>query len=154
METVYWASITFYSTMVYLHLCAAEPPDQQRQQEQQDPGKQEKKRQRILPLGEAVSLVLELALKLHRSRPRQMVRIVRPLFLAGIATRDQIYQDWVSIRLRELGRYGQNFSRVSRQFDEMIRGDRAWLNPPYSIWPEDRKHEARPEEQDAREIQA
>lgn len=108
METVYWASITFYSTIVYLHLCT-EAPEQREQQE-------------IPSLGEAVSLVLELALKLHRSRPRLMVRIVWPLFLAGIATRDAIYQDWVSIRLRELGRYGQNYSRVSRHFDEMIRG--------------------------------
>ncbi|PLB49374.1 C6 zinc finger domain protein [Aspergillus steynii IBT 23096] len=101
METVYWASITFYSTIVYLHLCTADTPEQHREE------------QEILSLGEAVSLVLELALKLHRSRPRLTVRIVWPLFLAGIATRDAIYQDWVSIRLRELGRYGQNYSRVS-----------------------------------------
>lgn len=108
METVYWASITFYSTIVYLHLCTTEGPE---------------RNQGILSRDEAVSLVLELALKLHRSRPRLTVRIVWPLFLAGIATRDAIYQDWVSIRLRELGRYGQNYSRVSRHFDECVRQD-------------------------------
>lgn len=132
METVYWASITFYSTIVYLHLCTAETPEQQQSgnaEREQESGKEKqgqehhrRRQQHILARGEAVSLVLELALKLHRSRPRLMVRIVWPLFLAGIATRDPIYQDWVSIRLRELGRYGQNYSRVSRHFDGIIRG--------------------------------
>jgi hypothetical protein len=42
--------------------------------------------------------------------------------MAGVSTADRIYQDWVSIRLRELGRYGQNYSRVSQRFDEIIRG--------------------------------
>jgi hypothetical protein len=51
-----------------------------------------------------------------------MVRIAWPLFIAGIATPDQIYQDWVSIRLRELGRYGENFTKVSMRFDEIVRG--------------------------------
>lgn len=51
-----------------------------------------------------------------------MVRTTWPLFMAGVATPDRIYQDWVSIRLRELGRYGQNYGRVSRRFDEIIRG--------------------------------
>ena len=77
---------------------------------------------RWLPLAGAVSEVLELSLKLHRSKPWLMIRIAWPLFLAGIATHDQIYQDWVSIRLRELGRYGQNFTRVSQRFDEIIQG--------------------------------
>jgi hypothetical protein len=56
-----------------------------------------------------------------------MVRIVWPLFIAGIATSDQIYQDWVSIRLRELGRYGQNYERICRRFGEIIQG-----NHPYT----------------------
>lgn len=51
-----------------------------------------------------------------------MIRIAWPLFVAGIATSDRIYQDWVSIRLRELGRYGQNFTGVSKRFDEIIKG--------------------------------
>lgn len=51
-----------------------------------------------------------------------MVRIPWQLFLAGIATPDRIYQDWVSIRLRELGCYGRNFSRLSDRFDQIIRG--------------------------------
>ncbi|KAK1149802.1 hypothetical protein N8T08_003353 [Aspergillus melleus] len=116
METVYWASITFYSTIVYLHLCTAETPEQEQETVNEKQGQEHHRRQlqHILARGEAVSLVLELALKLHRSRPRLMVRIVWPLFLAGIATRDPIYQDWVSIRLRELGRYGQNYSRGTK----------------------------------------
>lgn len=77
---------------------------------------------RWIPLNSAISQVLELSLKLHKSRPRQMVRITWPLFIAGIATSDKIYQDWVSIRLREIGRYGQNFARVSQRFDEIIQG--------------------------------
>lgn len=79
-----------------------------------------------MPLPVAVSQVLELGLKLHRSRPRLMVRITWPLFLAGIATSDRIYQDWVSIRLRELGRYGQNYARISLRFDEIIRGSQPY----------------------------
>jgi hypothetical protein len=51
-----------------------------------------------------------------------MVRIIWPLFLAGIATSDQIYQDWVAIQLRDLGRYGENYTRISRRFDELIQG--------------------------------
>jgi hypothetical protein len=52
-----------------------------------------------------------------------MVRIVWPLFIAGIATSDQIYQDWVAIRLRELGRYGQNYDRICGRFYEIIQGN-------------------------------
>jgi hypothetical protein len=110
METIYWAAITYYSTIVYFHLCFDRLlPDNSMQTV-------------LLSQEKAVSLVLELALKLHRSRPHLMVRITWPLFMAGVATADRIYQDWVSIRLRELGRYGQNYSRVSQRFDEIIRG--------------------------------
>ncbi|XHF96726.1 hypothetical protein AWENTII_000345 [Aspergillus wentii] len=118
METIYWASITYYGTIVYFYLCFgsliptgyAEP--------------------RWLSCSDAVSQVLELALKLHRSRPRLMARITWPLFMAGIATSDRIYQDWVSIRLRELGRYGQNFTRVSHRFDEIIQGSDPFASGP------------------------
>jgi hypothetical protein len=110
METIYWAAITYYSTIVYFHLCFDRLlPDNSMQTV-------------LLSQEKAVSLVLELSLKLHRSRPHLMVRITWPLFMAGVATADRIYQDWVSIRLRELGRYGQNYSRVSQRFDEIIRG--------------------------------
>ncbi|KAJ5946588.1 C6 zinc finger domain protein [Penicillium verhagenii] len=113
METVYWASITFYSTMIYFHLCFQDILNKA-------PGT------RIdinfMSLSAAVSHVLELSLKLHRSRPHLVLRITWPLFIAGIATSDQIYQDWVSIRLRELGRYGQNYDRISRRYDEIIQG--------------------------------
>ncbi|KAJ6186598.1 hypothetical protein N7519_007899 [Penicillium mononematosum] len=111
METIFWSAITYYGTVVYFHLCfedlAARQPEFQTS---------------MIPLTTAVSLVLELSLKLHRSRPRLLVRITWPLFIAGIATSDQIYQDWVSIRLRELGKYGQNYDRISRRFDEISRG--------------------------------
>ncbi|KAF7591192.1 hypothetical protein BBP40_001851 [Aspergillus hancockii] len=122
LETIYWASITFYSTIVCFHLCFHDilpsPPVPSR----------------FPSLASSVSQVLELALKLHRSRPRLMVRIVWPLFVAGIATPDQIYQDWVSIQLKELGRYGENFTRVSGRFDEIVKGEGdlfgwgEWLN--------------------------
>ncbi|KAJ5086462.1 hypothetical protein NUU61_007769 [Penicillium alfredii] len=112
METIYWSSITYYSTIVYFHLCFRETLSES-SNEQSDA--------QILPLNNAVSQVLGLSLKLHHSRPRLMVRITWPLFIAGIATSDRIYQDWVSIRLRELGRYGQNYTRISRRFDEVIR---------------------------------
>lgn len=118
METIYWASITFYSTMIYFHLCF---------QEVLNKGASTKIRGSFMSLDTAVSLVLELSLKLHRSRPRLMVRITWPLFIAGIATSDQIYQDWVSIRLRELSRYGQNFGRISRRFDEIIQGSHPYV---------------------------
>lgn len=75
----------------------------------------------LMPLHTAISNVLELSLKLYRSRPRVLTRITWPLFIAGIATPDKIYQDWVSVRLCELGRYGQNFARISERFDEIIR---------------------------------
>ncbi|RAH86158.1 hypothetical protein BO86DRAFT_415642 [Aspergillus japonicus CBS 114.51] len=94
LETIFWATITFYGTIVYFHLCFKDTT--------------------------AVNQVLSLSLKLHRSRPHLMVRIIWPLFIAGIATPDRIYQDWVSIRLQELGRYGLNYSRVSRRFDEIV----------------------------------
>ncbi|KAF7158063.1 hypothetical protein CNMCM5623_002575 [Aspergillus felis] len=110
METIYWAAITYYSTIVFFHLCF----DRQLPDKSTQTG--------LMSQEKAVSLVLELSLKLHRSRPHLMVRITWPLFMAGVATADRIYQDWVSIRLRELGRYGQNYSRVSRRFDEIIRG--------------------------------
>jgi hypothetical protein len=110
MEIIYWAAITYYSTIVYFHLCFDRLlPDKSLQTG-------------LMSQEKAVSLVLELSLKLHRSRPHLMVRITWPLFMAGVATADRIYQDWVSIRLRELGRYGQNYSRVSRRFDDIIRG--------------------------------
>ena len=110
LETIYWASITYYSTIVYFYLCFKDRIPEQYTQP------------RWMSLNSAVSQVLELSLKLHRSRPRLMVRITWPLFIAGIATPDRIYQDWVSIRLRELGRYGQNFARVSKRYDEIIQG--------------------------------
>ncbi|KAJ5817260.1 hypothetical protein N7447_009493, partial [Penicillium robsamsonii] len=110
METIFWSAITYYGTVVYFHLCIEDRPEFQSYHKI------------ILPLTTAVSLVLELSLKLHRSRPRLVVRITWSLFIAGIATSDRIYQDWVAIRLRELGRYGQNYERISARFDEIIKG--------------------------------
>ncbi|RAL02679.1 uncharacterized protein BO80DRAFT_443476 [Aspergillus ibericus CBS 121593] len=110
METVFWASITYYGTIVYFHLCFKDLLAEGLQ------------RADLMTLHDAVCQVLELSLKLHRSRPHLMVRIIWPLFIAGIATADRIYQDWVSIRLHELGRYGLNYSRVSARFDEIIQG--------------------------------
>ncbi|PWY80903.1 C6 zinc finger domain protein [Aspergillus sclerotioniger CBS 115572] len=110
METVFWAAITYYGTIVYLHLCC------------KDNFAEGFQRADLMSLHDAVCQVLELSLKLHRSRPHLMVRIIWPLFIAGIATSDRIYQDWVSIRLHELGRYGLNYSRVSARFDEIIQG--------------------------------
>ncbi|KAJ5281329.1 hypothetical protein N7478_006701 [Penicillium angulare] len=118
METVYWASITFYSTMIYFHLCF---------QEVLNKGSSTQIHGSFMTLSTAVSHVLELSLKLHRSRPRLMVRITWPLFIAGIATSDRIYQDWVSIRLRELSRYGQNYGRISKRFDEIIQGGHPYV---------------------------
>lgn len=118
METIYWAAITFYSTMVYFHLCF---------QDTLNKGPDTQVNISFMSLSAAVSHVLELSLKLHRTRPRLMVRITWPLFIAGIATSDQIYQDWVSIRLRELGRYGQNYDRISRRFDEIIQGGHPYV---------------------------
>ena len=113
METIYWASITFYNTAIYFHLCF---------QDILNKFPATRVHNNLLSLNTAVSQVLELSLKLHRSRPRLVVRIIWPLFIAGIATTDQTYQDWVSIRLRELGRYGQNYTRISQRYDEIIQG--------------------------------
>ncbi|KAJ5489334.1 hypothetical protein N7539_004224, partial [Penicillium diatomitis] len=119
METSYWAAITFYSTIIFYHLCfqdivtkhpAAQLPCTATA---------------LMSLAEAVSRVLDLSLKLHRSRPHLVVRIAWPLFLAGVATPDQIYQDWVSIRLRELGRFGQNYARISMRFDGIVKGGKS-----------------------------
>ncbi|OJJ48602.1 hypothetical protein ASPZODRAFT_1631609 [Penicilliopsis zonata CBS 506.65] len=110
VETIYWSSIAFYGAVVYFYLCFRH----QVPNEWNPP--------RGLSLEEAVSHVLELSLKMHRSRPRLMVRIACPLFLAGIATTDKIYQDWVSVRLKDLRGYGQNFARISARFDELLRG--------------------------------
>ncbi|CAG8902772.1 unnamed protein product [Penicillium egyptiacum] len=115
METIFWSAITYYGTVVYFHLCFEDLLTGRPELQSYN--------QSMLPLTTAVSLVLELSLKLHRSRPRLLVRITWPLFIAGIATSDRIYQDWVSIRLRELGRYGQNYDRISRRFDEISQGD-------------------------------
>ncbi|KAJ6091960.1 hypothetical protein N7467_003929, partial [Penicillium canescens] len=115
METVFWSAITYYGTIVYFHLCF---------QDLVNDWPSIQNYNSIIPLSTAVSQVLELSLKLHRSRPRIMIRIVWPLFIAGIATSDQIYQDWVSIRLRELGRYGQNYDRICRRFEEIIQGNK------------------------------
>ncbi|RAH39559.1 uncharacterized protein BO95DRAFT_328247, partial [Aspergillus brunneoviolaceus CBS 621.78] len=115
LETIFWATITFYGTIVYFHLCFKDtvPPTSTTTTTQQHTAQ-------LPPLETAVNQVLSLSLKLHRSRPHLMVRIIWPLFIAGIATPDRIYQDWVSIRLQELGRYGLNYSRVSRRFDEIV----------------------------------
>lgn len=115
METVFWSAITYYGTIVYFHLCF---------QDLVNDWPSIQSYNSIITLSTAVSQVLELSLKLHRSRPRLMVRIVWPLFIAGIATSDRIYQDWVSIRLRELGRYGQNYDRICRRFEEIIQGNK------------------------------
>lgn len=120
METIFWSAITYYGTVVYFHLCfeglvTGRPKFQTYNHS-------------ILPVTTAVSLVLELSLKLHRSRPRLLVRITWSLFIAGIATSDRIYQDWVSIRLRELGRYGQNYARISRRFDEISHGGHSYFH--------------------------
>ncbi|KAH3186303.1 hypothetical protein KXW84_000121 [Aspergillus fumigatus] len=94
METIYWAAITYYSTIVYFHLCFDRLlPDNLQTV--------------LMPQEKAVSLVLELSLKLHRSRPHLMVRITWPLFMAGVATADRIYQDWVSIRRESWGGMGR-----------------------------------------------
>lgn len=113
LETIHWSAITFYSTFVFFHLCFQSILNKH-------PSTQV--HYNLMSLPDAVSQVLELSLKLHRSRPRLMVRIIWPLFLAGIATSDQIYQDWVAIRLRELGRFGENYTRISGRYDEIIRG--------------------------------
>ncbi|CAI7591039.1 unnamed protein product [Penicillium glandicola] len=110
METALWSAITYYGTVVYFHfsfqdLIASQPEFQSYNHS-------------TISLTTAVSLVLELSLKLHRSRPRLLIRITWPLFIAGIATSDQIYKDWVSIRLRELGRYGKDYDRISARFDK------------------------------------
>jgi hypothetical protein len=117
METIFWSAITYYGTVVYFHLCFEDLVARRPEFETS-----------MLPLTTAVSFVLELGLKLHRSRPRLLVRITWPLFIAGIATSDRIYQDWVSIRLRELGRYGQNYDRISRRFDEISQGGHTYLH--------------------------
>jgi hypothetical protein len=117
LETVYWSTITFYSTIVFFHLCFQENSNKNFGTQAYD---------NLMTLRDAVSQVLELSLKLHRSRPRLMVRIIWPLFLAGIATSDQIYQDWVAIQLKELGRYGENFTRISRRFNEIIQGSQPY----------------------------
>ncbi|KAL3457046.1 hypothetical protein BJX64DRAFT_296243 [Aspergillus heterothallicus] len=115
METTYWASITFYGTIVYFYFCT-------KQLRKGSDLESQSHISRLLPLETAVSHVLELSLRLYRSRPRLMLRIPWQLFIAGIATSDTIYQDWVSIRLRELGKYGRNFLRLSDRYDEIIRG--------------------------------
>lgn len=120
METIFWSAITFYGTIVYFHLCFEDILKDQ-------PDLQNSERD-ILPLNTTVSQVLALSLKMHRSRPRLLVRITWPLFIAGIATSDRIYQDWVSIRLRELGRYGQNYERISRRFDEISQGGQSYFH--------------------------
>lgn len=120
METVFWSAITFFGTIVYFHLCFENVLKNQ-QDSQHD-------QHNMISLTTAVSSVLELSLKMHRSRPRLLVRITWPLFIAGIATSDRIYQDWVSIRLRELGRYGQNYERISRRFDEISQGGQSYFN--------------------------
>lgn len=120
METIFWSAITFYGTIVYFHLCFEDILKDQ-------PDLRNSERD-MLPLNTAVSQVLELSLKMHRSRPRLLVRITWPLFIAGIATSDRIYQDWVSIRLRELGRYGQNYERISRRFDEISQGGQSYFH--------------------------
>lgn len=118
METNFWAVISFYSAIVYFHLCLQTiPKDNSIAEVDND----------IPALNVAVSQVLELSLKLHRNRPHLVLRLTWPLFVAGIATSDQIYQDWVSIRLRELGRYGQNYSQISQRFDEMLRGSHSYF---------------------------
>ncbi|KAJ5137877.1 hypothetical protein N7526_004110 [Penicillium atrosanguineum] len=118
LETVCWSAITFYSTVVFFHLCFQSILNKH-------PGTQV--HDNLMTLPDAVSQVLELSLKVHRSRPRLMIRIIWPLFLAGIATSDQIYQDWVAIQLRELGRFGENYTRISRRFDEIIQGSQPYL---------------------------
>ncbi|OOQ85312.1 C6 zinc finger domain protein [Penicillium brasilianum] len=119
LETSHWAAITFYSTIVFFHLCFQDIINKH-------PGTQV--HSKLMPLSSAVSLVLELSLKLHRSRPHLIVRITWPLFLAGIATSDRIYQDWVSIRLKELGRFGQNYTRIGLRFDEIIQGGHPYVS--------------------------
>lgn len=117
METIFWSAITYYGTVAYFHLCF-----------ERLVARRSELQPSMLPLTTAVSLVLELSLKLHRSRPRLLVRITWPLFIAGIATSDRIYQDWVSIRLRELGRYGQNYDRISKRFDEISQGGHSYFH--------------------------
>ncbi|KAL2848426.1 hypothetical protein BJY01DRAFT_211993 [Aspergillus pseudoustus] len=121
LETMYWASITFYGTLVYFHLCT-------KQLMQRSGLPKSPPISRLIQVETAVSHVLELSLRLYRSRPRLMLRIPWQLFIAGIATSDNIYQDWVSIRLRELGRYGRNFTRLSDRYDEIIRGGDAFAS--------------------------
>ncbi|PYH48134.1 uncharacterized protein BP01DRAFT_290159 [Aspergillus saccharolyticus JOP 1030-1] len=113
LETIFWATITFYGTIVYFHLCFKDTIPQSQFPYHHQPSD-------LPSLTDAVDQVLALSLNLHRSRPHLMVRIVWPLFIAGIATPDRIYQDWVSMRLQELGRYGLNYRRVSQRFDEIV----------------------------------
>ncbi|KAJ6131191.1 C6 zinc finger domain protein [Penicillium sp. IBT 18751x] len=124
LETVYWSAITFYSTIVFFHICFQGILNKH-------PGTQV--HSNLMTLCDAVSQVLELSLKLHRSRPRLMIRIIWPLFLAGIATSDQIYQDWVAIQLRELGRFGENYTRISRRFDEIIQGSQPYSHRDFQL---------------------
>lgn len=110
--------------IIYFHLCSLDSGLSDSNIEQYH---------NIIGLQSAVSHVLDLSLKVYRSRPRLIARITWPLFIAGIATTDKIYQDWVSIRLNELGRYGQNYARISERFDEIIRQGSACIYNALSL---------------------
>lgn len=107
MQTILWAIITYYGTVVYFYVCSGE-----HQLASLD--------ETVFPsLEQAVSRVLNLALKVHKNRPRIMIRIAWPLFMAGIATQDEVHQDWVSDRLKELRRCGINFSHISDIYNDI-----------------------------------
>ncbi|KAJ5783216.1 hypothetical protein N7457_004990, partial [Penicillium paradoxum] len=122
-QMIHWASIIFHRTIVFFHLCFQDILNDQ---------PTFRVRGTLLSLPGAASHVLELSLKFHHTQPRLMVRITWPLFSAGIATSDEIYKDWVSIQLRQLGRYGQIFSHIGRRFDEIIQGSYTYIHGPDS----------------------
>jgi hypothetical protein len=104
-----WASIHFYGVSVYWFLCFPSLSELCLSS-------------RKLFFDSAVTNLLEFCLKLYRFKPRLLMRIIWPLFVAGLATSDSIHQDWIEIRLREMSSFGANYAAVSSQFQEIIRG--------------------------------
>lgn len=77
------------------------------------------------PANLALSRILTIATIVHETEgPSSLSRHSWPLWIAGIETRDPVYQNWIVERMDELSTYGNNVMRAAKLLKAVIEKQR------------------------------